>query len=68
MGTIETNYYTNLVIKYRTENEVAFLFYAAVINLHSTATEIMNKKIERKMNEFECVILWLYWCQVYFKL
>ncbi len=38
---------TNLVIKYPTENEVAFLFYAAVIHLHSSATEIMNKKIER---------------------
>ena len=43
-------------MKCRTENEIAFLFYAAVSDLHSLFTEIVNKKIERKMNEFECYI------------
>jgi len=27
--------YTNVIIKWRTENEVAFLLYNAVIDLHS---------------------------------
>jgi len=38
METIEFKHFftnTNLIMKCRIENEVAFLFYAAVIDLHS---------------------------------
>ncbi len=37
---------TNLVIRYRFRSEVAFLFYNAMILLHSRATEKMSKEVK----------------------
>ena len=52
-----SGFYTKLIMKCHIKNEIAFLFYNAVIDLHSSSYGNHEQKIKQKINEFGCDIL-----------